>query len=97
MRICLSPSHTSQKRGIRLATVDFPPPEGPTSGCDEFLFYRDLIAAGDRKEIYTYMPKGDLICLPVNSIALDFAFCIHSLYPILSYLLSNRRVPKLLG
>ena len=47
-------------------------------GRDESLSYRDLIAAGDRKEIYTYTPKGDLICLPVNSIALDFAFRIHS-------------------
>ena len=29
--IRISPSVTSQKRGIRLATVDFPEPEGPTS------------------------------------------------------------------
>lgn len=29
--IRISPSATSQKRGIRLATVDFPEPEGPTS------------------------------------------------------------------
>ena len=47
-------------------------------GSDESVSYRDMIAAGGRKEIYTYTPKGDLICLPVNSIVLDFAFRIHS-------------------
>ncbi|MEJ2058196.1 MAG: bifunctional (p)ppGpp synthetase/guanosine-3',5'-bis(diphosphate) 3'-pyrophosphohydrolase, partial [Desulfofustis sp.] len=33
-------------------------------GSDETVSYRDLIAAGGNKEIYTYTPQGDLICLP---------------------------------
>ncbi len=47
-------------------------------GRDETVSYRDMIAAGGRKEIYTYTPRGDLICLPVHSIALDFAFRVHT-------------------
>jgi GTP pyrophosphokinase len=37
-----------------------------------------MIAASGRTEIYTYTPHGDLICLPVNSILLDFAFRVHT-------------------
>jgi GTP pyrophosphokinase len=47
-------------------------------GSDESVSYRDMIAAGGRKEIYTYTPQGDLICLPVNSLVLDFAFRVHT-------------------
>ena len=47
-------------------------------GSDDSLSYRDMIAAGGRKEIYTYTPHGDLVCLPVNSILLDFAFRVHT-------------------
>jgi len=47
-------------------------------GSDETVSYRDLIAAGGNKEIYTYTPQGDLICLPINSTVLDFAFRVHT-------------------
>jgi GTP pyrophosphokinase len=47
-------------------------------GSDDSVSYRDMIAASGRKEIYTYTPQGDLICLPVNSILLDFAFRVHT-------------------
>jgi GTP pyrophosphokinase len=47
-------------------------------GKEEAVSYREMIAAGGRKEIYTYTPGGDLICLPVHSVVLDFAFRIHT-------------------
>ena len=47
-------------------------------GNEDSVSYRDMIAAGGRKEIYTYTPQGDLICLPVNSLVLDFAFRVHT-------------------
>ncbi len=47
-------------------------------GSDDSLSYRDVIAASGIKEIYTYTPQGDLICLPVNSTVLDFAFRVHT-------------------
>ncbi len=47
-------------------------------GSDDSVSYRDVIAASGRKEIYTYTPQGDLICLPVNSTVLDFAFRVHT-------------------
>lgn len=47
-------------------------------GSNDAVSYRDMIAAGGHKEIYTYTPQGDLICLPVNSVVLDFAFRIHT-------------------
>lgn len=47
-------------------------------GSDDSVSYRDMIAASGRKEIYTYTPQGDLICLPVNSIVIDFAFRVHT-------------------
>ena len=47
-------------------------------GSEESLSYRDMIVAGGRKEIYTYTPRGDLICLPVKSRVLDFAFRVHT-------------------
>ncbi len=47
-------------------------------GSDDSVSYRDMIAASGRKEIYTYTPQGDLVCLPVNSILLDFAFRVHT-------------------
>jgi guanosine-3',5'-bis(diphosphate) 3'-pyrophosphohydrolase len=47
-------------------------------GSDEIVSYRDLIAAGGKKENYTYTPQGDLICLPINSNVLDFAFRVHT-------------------
>ncbi len=45
---------------------------------EDSLSYRDVIAASGIKEIYTYTPQGDLICLPVNSTVLDFAFRVHT-------------------
>ncbi|BDD88075.1 RelA/SpoT family protein [Desulfofustis limnaeus] len=47
-------------------------------GSDETVSYRELIAAGGMKENYTYTPRGDLICLPIRSIVLDFAFRVHT-------------------
>ena len=47
-------------------------------GSGEAGSYRDVIAASGKKEIYTYTPKGDLFCLPVQSTVLDFAFRIHT-------------------
>ncbi len=40
--------------------------------------YRDIIAASGKKEIYTFTPKGDRICLPKQSTVLDFAFKVHT-------------------
>ncbi len=45
---------------------------------EDSFSYRDVIAARGVKEIYTYTPQGDLICLPVNSTVLDFAFRVHT-------------------
>lgn len=45
---------------------------------DESFSYRDVIAASGIKEIYTYTPQGDLICLPFKSTVLDFAFRVHT-------------------
>ena len=47
-------------------------------GTDEGLSPREMIAASGKKEIYTYTPKGDTICLPLQSIVLDFAFQVHT-------------------
>ncbi len=47
-------------------------------GSDDTISYRDVIAASGKKEIYTYTPKGDLICLPFGSTVLDFAFRVHT-------------------
>ncbi len=63
-------------------------------GSDDSLSYREIIAASGRKEIYTYTPQGDLICLPVNSIALDFAFSVHTAIgnTCIAAMIGNRRV-----
>lgn len=47
-------------------------------GSEEAVSYRDVIAASGIKEIYTYTPQGDLICLPLSSTVLDFAFRVHT-------------------
>ncbi len=47
-------------------------------GADEGVSYREVIAASRKKEIYTYTPKGDRICLPTQSTVLDFAFKVHT-------------------
>ncbi len=47
-------------------------------GTDEGFSPREMIAASGKKEIYTYTPKGDTICLPLQSIVLDFAFQVHT-------------------
>ncbi len=47
-------------------------------GSEDSISYREIIAASGRKEVYIYTPIGDLICLPVNSIVLDFAFRVHT-------------------
>ncbi len=63
-------------------------------GSNEAVSYRDMIAAGGRKEIYTYTPDGDLICLPVHSAVLDFAFHIHTEigHRCTGAMIGNRRV-----
>lgn len=47
-------------------------------GSDESVSYRDVIAASGKKEVYTYTPQGDLVCLPIDSNVLDFAFRVHT-------------------
>ena len=47
-------------------------------GSEEGLSPREMIAASGKKEIYTFTPKGDRICLPLQSIVLDFAFQVHT-------------------
>jgi GTP pyrophosphokinase len=47
-------------------------------GENEGISYTDVIAASGKKEIYTYTPKGDRICLPSQSRVLDFAFNVHT-------------------
>lgn len=47
-------------------------------GTEDGLSHRDMIAASGRKELYTYTPGGDRICLPKQSIILDFAYRVHS-------------------
>ncbi len=63
-------------------------------GSDDSVSYRDMIAASGRKEIYTYTPQGDLICLPVNSILLDFAFRVHTAigHTCIGGMIGNQRV-----
>lgn len=47
-------------------------------GSDDNLSYRDVIAASEKEEIYTFTPKGERICLPRGSLVLDFAFKVHT-------------------
>jgi GTP pyrophosphokinase len=47
-------------------------------GTEEGLSPREMIAASGKKEIYTFTPKGERICLPLQSIVLDFAFQVHT-------------------
>lgn len=47
-------------------------------GGDDDLSYTDAIAASGGKEIYTFTPKGERICLPIHSTVLDFAFKVHT-------------------
>ena len=63
-------------------------------GSDDSVSYREIIAASGRKEIYTYTPQGDLICLPVRSTALDFAFSVHTAIgqTCIGAMIGNRRV-----
>jgi len=63
-------------------------------GSDDSVSYRDMIEAGGRKEIYTYTPQGDLVCLPVRSIALDFAFRVHTAigHSCVGALVGNRQI-----
>ena len=63
-------------------------------GSDDSVSYRDMIAASGRKEMYTYTPQGDLVCLPVNSIVLDFAFRVHTAigHTCIGGMIGNRRV-----
>ena len=64
-------------------------------GSDDMVSYRDLIAAGGKKEIYTYTPQGDLICLPTKSNVLDFAFRVHTEIgrTCTGAMIRNRKVP----
>jgi guanosine-3',5'-bis(diphosphate) 3'-pyrophosphohydrolase len=65
-------------------------------GSEDSVSYRDVIAASGIKEIYTYTPQGDLVCLPVNSIVLDFAFRVHTEIgqTCLGAMVRGRRVPS---
>ncbi len=47
-------------------------------GSDSEVPYHDMIAVSGKREIYTYTPKGDMVCLPLHSNILDFAFKVHS-------------------
>ncbi len=47
-------------------------------GTEDGLSPREMIAASGKKEIYTFTPKGDRVCLPLQSIVLDFAFQVHT-------------------
>jgi len=47
-------------------------------GTDDGLSAREMIAASGKKELYTFTPKGDRICLPIQSIVLDFAYRVHT-------------------
>lgn len=47
-------------------------------GGDDDLSYTDAIAASGGREIYTFTPKGERICLPKRSTVLDFAFKVHT-------------------
>ena len=47
-------------------------------GTEEGFSPREMIAASGKKEIYTYTPKGDNVCLPIQSIVLDFAYQVHT-------------------
>lgn len=64
-------------------------------GSEELISYRDVIAASGIKEIYSYTPQGDLICLPVKSTVLDFAFRVHTEIgrTCMGAMIRNRRVP----
>ena len=64
-------------------------------GSEDLVSYRDVIAASGIKEIYTYTPQGDLICLPVKSTVLDFAFRVHTEIgkTCLGAMIRNKRVP----
>jgi GTP pyrophosphokinase len=64
-------------------------------GSEDSVSYRDVIAASGIKEIYTYTPQGDLICLPVQSAVLDFAFRVHTEIGLtcLGAMIRNKRVP----
>ncbi|MGW8193645.1 MAG: HD domain-containing protein [Desulforhopalus sp.] len=64
-------------------------------GSEDLVSYRDVIAASGIKEIYTYTPQGDLICLPVQSTVLDFAFRVHTEIgkTCLGAMIRNKRVP----
>ena len=61
---------------------------------DESVSYRDVIAASSNKEIYTYTPQGDLVCLPFKSTVLDFAFRVHTDigHSCMGAMIGNRRV-----
>jgi len=64
-------------------------------GSEESVSYRDVIAASGKKEIYTYTPRGDLLCLPVRSTVLDFAFRVHTEvgHTCLGAMIQNKRLP----
>lgn len=47
-------------------------------GTEDLFSHREMIAATGKKEIYTYTPKGDLVCLPRQSTVLDFAYHVHT-------------------
>jgi guanosine-3',5'-bis(diphosphate) 3'-pyrophosphohydrolase len=61
---------------------------------DDSVSYRDVIAASSTKEIYTYTPQGDLLCLPNKSTVLDFAFRVHTDigHTCMGAMIGNRRV-----
>ena len=65
-------------------------------GSEDSISYRDVIAASSIKEMYTYTPEGDLICLPVKSTVLDFAFRVHTEIGLtcLGAMIRNKKVPS---
>ncbi len=63
-------------------------------GSGEAGSYREVIAASGKKEIYTYTPGGDLLCLPAQSTVLDFAFRVHTDigHSCIGAMIGNRKV-----
>lgn len=68
----------SSKRGVQGTFVEEIQELFDVLSTQESFSYRDVIAASGKKEVYTYTPQGDLICLPFKSTVLDFAFRVHT-------------------
>jgi GTP diphosphokinase / guanosine-3',5'-bis(diphosphate) 3'-diphosphatase len=68
----------NSKSGVQLSFIREIQEMFDVLSSDDSFSYREMIAASGKKEIYTYTPRGDLICLPFKSTVLDFAFRVHT-------------------